>query len=320
MPSILVVGAGELGTAVLAALSSHPQRRRGSNDTNKLAVLRRAETLNSPSPATQAELARFTSTFGATSETGDFVDSPIPDLVAVFKRYDVVIQCGGFGKPPGTQLRVTQAVLEARVKRYFPWQFGVDYDAIGQGSQQELFDEQLAVRNMLRGQKATEWTIVSTGMFMSFLFRAAEGGVVDVEKRAVTALGSWGNRVTVTTPEDIGTMVAELVYEPREDTGVVFISGETVEYGELADLLDRLYASGGGDDGKWKRELFDQDYLKKRLEEEAEDLALKYMSVFAAGVGVSWDLETTVNYQRGIRLTRLEEFVRENRRSLGLGE
>jgi len=54
------------------------------------------------------------------------------------------------------------------VKRYFPWQFGVDYDVIGRGSAQDLFDKQLDVRHLLRGQSGTEWVVVSTGMFMSF--------------------------------------------------------------------------------------------------------------------------------------------------------
>ena len=52
-------------------------------------------------------------------------------------------------------------VLEADVKRYFPWQFGVDYDVIGRGSAQDLFDEQLDVRDLLRSQNRMEWVIVS---------------------------------------------------------------------------------------------------------------------------------------------------------------
>jgi len=67
------------------------------------------------------------------------------------------------------------------VKRYFPWQFGVDYDVIGRGSAQDLFDEQLDVRDLLRGQSGTEWVVVSTGMFMSFLFEPWFG-VVEVGK------------------------------------------------------------------------------------------------------------------------------------------
>jgi hypothetical protein len=42
-------------------------------------------------------------------------------------------------------------VLQAGVERYVPWQFGVDYDVVGRGSGQEVFDEQSDVRDMLRG-------------------------------------------------------------------------------------------------------------------------------------------------------------------------
>jgi hypothetical protein len=44
-------------------------------------------------------------------------------------------------------------MLSAGVKRYLPWQFGVDYDVIGRGSAQTLFDEQFDVRDLLRGQR-----------------------------------------------------------------------------------------------------------------------------------------------------------------------
>ncbi|EBX3265615.1 hypothetical protein DRT26_05920 [Salmonella enterica subsp. enterica serovar Oranienburg] len=59
---------------------------------------------------------------------------------------------------------MTRAVLEAGVKRYFPWQFGVNYDVVGKGSGQPVWDEQYDVRTLLREQNVTEWVIVSTGM------------------------------------------------------------------------------------------------------------------------------------------------------------
>jgi hypothetical protein len=59
---------------------------------------------------------------------------------------------------PGKQRDVAELrSLDAGVKRYFPWQFGVDYDVIGGGSAQDLFDEQLDVRDLLRSQDRTEW-------------------------------------------------------------------------------------------------------------------------------------------------------------------
>ena len=88
-----------------------------------------------------------------------------------------------------------------------PWQFGVDYDVLGKGSAQDLFNEQLEVRELLRAQRATEWIIISTGMFTSFLFEPAFG-VVDLANNTVNALGSWDTQVTVTTPEDIGMLTA----------------------------------------------------------------------------------------------------------------
>ena len=35
----------------------------------------------------------------------------------------------------------------------FPGKFGVNYDVIGRGSAQDLFDEQLEVRDLLRSQR-----------------------------------------------------------------------------------------------------------------------------------------------------------------------
>lgn len=89
-------------------------------------------------------------------------------LAALFRPFHTIISCTGFVAGRDTQFKLAHAVLVAGVARYFPWQFGVDCDVIGRGSAQDLFDEQLDVRDLLRGQEGTEWVIVSTGMFMSF--------------------------------------------------------------------------------------------------------------------------------------------------------
>ncbi|KAK4151823.1 isoflavone reductase P3 [Chaetomidium leptoderma] len=289
--SILVIGAGELGTAILSALTTHPNNNHTSNTTTttKIAVLRRASTLASPDPAQQSAIARLAS-LGITSETGDFIHSPLPELIAVFAKYNVVIQAGGYGAPGGTLLRVAEAAVAAGVRVFVPWQFGVDYAAVSAADQQggggggleasghgELFGEMLAVRAMLRGQNGTRWVVVSTGLFMSFLFLRGFGAV-DLEGKVLRGLGGWGNRVTVTDVDGIGRMVAEVVYQPP-DGNVVYVAGDTVSYGEVADIVEGVY--GGG----FKREVWDREYLRKRLEEEPEDLMLKYQNAFAAGVG-----------------------------------
>ena len=76
--------------------------------------------------------------------------------------------------------------------RYFPWQFGVDYDVVGTGSGQQVWDEQLEVRHLLRAQKATEWVIVSTGIFTSYLFDSGFGVVDAPPKRCAR----WATGVT----------------------------------------------------------------------------------------------------------------------------
>lgn len=57
-----------------------------------------------------------------------------------------------------------------RCSSLFPWQFGVDFEAIGRGGPLDIFDAQLDVRELLRSQDKTEWVVISTGMFMSYLF------------------------------------------------------------------------------------------------------------------------------------------------------
>ena len=151
-----------------------------------------------------------------------------------------MIGCTGFVAGRSIQLKLARAALDAGVRRYFPWQFGVDYDAIGRGSAQDLFDEQLDVRDLLRSQDRTEWVIVSTGMFTSFLFEPSFG-VVDLAQDTVRALGSWDNAVTVTTPEDIGVLTAEIVStEPRIANSVVYTAGDTITYARLADVVDTV--------------------------------------------------------------------------------
>jgi hypothetical protein len=203
-------------------------------------------------------------------------------------------------------------VLEAGVKRFFPWQFGVDYDVVGRGSAQDLWDEQLDVRDLLRCQGQTEWVIVSTGLFMSFLFEPSFGIVeLDEDKKGgtVRALGSWDNKVTVTTPEDIGKLTAMIVFEePRSRNQVVYTAGETVTYARLAKIVDEVVGSGKG----VRRQVWTVEALKKDLEEqrgrEGETMA-KYRVAFAVGRGVSWDVERSWNWQKGVEVTDVESYA-----------
>ncbi|KAI7773185.1 hypothetical protein LA080_011630 [Diaporthe eres] len=296
--SILIVGAGELGTAILSALACHPSKPSHIN----FSVLLRPDSIISPNPEKQRSNAELQA-FGARLVPGSFVDDEVSQLSRIFKDYDIVIQAGGYGLPKGTQLKSAHAALNAGVPRYFPWQFGVDYEEIGEGSAQDLFDEMLQVRRLLRSQTRTTWTIISTGLFMSYLF-IADFGVVDLEYRTVRALGSWNNTVTVSTPQDIGRLTAEMVFVPDGTLNkVVYIGGDTISYGQLASVLDETFREN------FKREEWSLPFLKDRLAANPSNLWYKYQCIFGDGKGISWDLTRTLNGQRDISMTTVSDYI-----------
>ena len=299
--SILVLGAGELGMAVLRNLANHT----GPSSNTTVTVLLRPSTIESLHPDKQKDIAELNS-LGIKIISGDLSGSS-NELSAIFKDFHTVISCTGFVTGAGGfQLKLAQAVLAAGVKRYFPWQFGVDYDSIGRGSAQDLFDEQLDVRDLLRSQSETEWVIVSTGMFTSFLFEPAFG-IVNLTQNTVHALGSWNTAVTVTTPEDIGMLTAEICFaEPRIINSIVYTAGDTITYGQLADTVDAVL------DRKVQRIEWSLPELKKELMKDPDNGIKKYRLVFAEGKGVSWDFDKTFNAQYKIETVGAMRWAREN--------
>lgn len=297
--SILVLGAGELGSQVLKSLATHPKR-----GNTQVALLLRPSTIASSDPIKQAELEGYKKSH-IEFIAGDAAADTAAHLASLFAPFDTVIGCTGMALPSGTQLKLTRAALEAGVRRYLPWQFGLDYDAIGRESSQDLFDEQLDVRAMLRGQDKTEWVIVSTGMFMSFLFEPAFE-VVDLQAGRVQALGSWENELAVTTVEDIGRVVAEIVLVGEGEKGVVHVAGDVVSMSRLADVVEVLLGKSV------ERRVKTVEQLQQELAQDPSNVMRKYRAVFAAGVGVSWDMAGTFNARNGIRTVSVEEWARQN--------
>jgi len=299
--NILVLGAGELGLPVLRNLARKAKDVEGA----KISVLLRASAVESNDPIKRNDIAEIRN-LGIEIVVGDLVKSSVDDLAVVFTRYDTVIGCAGYAAGINTPMKLARAALQARIPRYFPWQFGVDFDVIGRGSPQDIFDAQLDVRELLRSQEHTEWVIISTGMFMSYLFEP-EFGVVDLQNDAVHALGTLDTAVTLTTPDDIGMLTAEIVFAtPRIRNEIVYLAGDTVTYGEVADKLQ------AGLGRPFKRSAWSVEYLLDELARDPQNMMRKYRAAFALGRGVAWDKSGTFNQRQGIPVTDVASWINAN--------
>ncbi|MGB5787558.1 MAG: aromatic alcohol reductase [Stenotrophomonas geniculata] len=293
---LLVLGAGQLGMAVLRALAPRATELRQS-----VTVVVSPQTVSSSEPA-DIESLDILRALGVEVISFDLA-SDAATLRELFERYRTVVSCTGFVAGPGTQLKITRAALDAKVERYFPWQFGVDYDVVGRGSGQPVFDEQYEVRQLLREQQQTEWVIVSTGMFTSFLFEPAFD-VVNLEAKTVHGLGTWDTKVTVTTPDDIGRLTTEiLLAEPRIANEVVYVAGDTISYGQLAEVVERVTGQA------FEKTLWPLEKLRDDLARSPDDPMTRYRAAFALGDGMWWDKANTFNEKHGIETVDVARYL-----------
>ncbi|NGY37183.1 aromatic alcohol reductase [Flavobacterium sp. XN-5] len=298
--SVLILGAGELGLPVIRNMA-----QKAKNNNTTITVLLRQATIESE----EVEKKRMIDELKALDVKLLSADlsAPSSELVSIFKNFDAIVSCTGYGTGAGGfQIKLVNAVLEAGVKRYFPWQFGVDFEIIGRGSAQDLFDEQLDVREILQAQTATKWVVISTGLFTSYLFQPFFG-VVDFDKKVVNALGSLDTAVTVTTPDDIGMLTAEIFFEePEIENSIVYIAGDTITYGQLGDVVESLSGQ------KFERTVSDLDELANDLKNDPTNFVYKYRSIFGHGRGVSWNFNKSFNAKKGIKTTSAKEWAQKN--------
>ncbi|KAF1352726.1 NAD(P)-binding protein [Lizonia empirigonia] len=297
---ILLLGAGELGHALLPHISALPNTH---------------VTIGLRSPLKHAHLRSSTVSFTALDLT-----SASATLVSVFSTYDILIAATGFTSAPGSPTKLALEVLEAGKRRksegkavlwFFPWQWVVDYDVTGDGrGLMPLFGEQKGVRDLLRDravESGVMWTVVSTGIFMSFLFEPF-WGIVDRSKGGmVTArcLRDWEHGVTVTDVGDIGRVLARvLAGDVEAGNKVLYVAGDTITYAKLAVVLER--ATGY----KVVRETWSVEHLERELSKDFDDGIKKYRLVFA-GEGVWWGKESTVNQELGMEMMDVETYTKK---------
>lgn len=296
-PKVLIIGAGELGRSMLAGYAAHPVKP-------KLYVLLRADKHKPPSASRQTILHALNH-YGATPIYLDLTASS-PELVQVLIGFDIVISCASMSAPAGTEEKLCQAAIQAKVGRYIPWQFGVDYDQYDHDPIVKVFKESQRVRSLLRSQRDINWTIISTGIFTSFIFEPVVGifEIGEAGRAVVRGLGSWEQMITVTSVEDIGMLTAEITLGDRRagTDGVVFVVGDTVTYGQIANAVE-----GAG----WQveRKLWTETELEEQMKED-DGVIARYRIMCARGRGMSWNKAESWNGRTGVKTESLLEWIR----------
>ena len=274
-----------------------------------LAVLLRPSTIASNEPDKQRDITELRS-LGVKFVPGDLGADRVTDLSEYFRGSDTVIGCTGFAAGRHVQLKLAHAALGAGVKRYFPWQFGVDYDAIGRGSTAgPVSTSNLPMRGLLRCTRPNGMGDRFDGHVHQLFVRAqnVHSAWLTWRRTRFTRLGSWDTEVTVTTPEDIGVLTAEVVFtEPRIVNRVVYTASDTITYERLADIVESVIGR------KLRRVEWRVPMLKDELAADSDNPIKKYRVVFAEGTGVSWEISKTINAQRGIEVMDVEQWALAN--------
>ena len=118
----------------------------------------------------------------------------------------------------------------------------------------------------------------------------------------MTALGSWENCITVTSPEDIGKLTAEIALAHTKIKDVVFVAGDTVSMQDVADVVEKAL------ERKVVRQLKTVDHLKQELAADPDNDMRKYRVVFGEGVGISWEKSKSFNAEIGMSTETVEQW------------
>jgi hypothetical protein len=140
-------------------------------------------------------------------------------------------------------------------------------------------------------------------MITSFLFRE-DFGVINLSEKVIHALGDWQHSLTLTSCEDIGALTVEVLFhQPEVLDQVVFVSGDTVTFQEIADKMEGLFGTG------FERVLWNCTYLEQKLNDDPDDIFHRYRLVFTHP-GVTWPMDETFNKRNNIPTTGIVEWAK----------
>lgn len=300
-PSILVIGAGDLGVAMAKALRRHPA-------AYDVSVLLPPWTTAQGASGSESGLISTLRALDIRLVPGDFESDSEDSLKETLSCFHTVIGCSGFSSGvSGLQTMVARLVLDAGVARYVPWQFGVDYEVLSQGPLRNIVEEQVQVRALLRSQEATSWIIVSSGIFMSALLDHNELGIKSFNKNKLRALGSWDTQITTTDMEDVASITTAILMErPEVKNEVCFVAGDTLSYGQIVNDYPKMYMAH-----QCAKELWSREYLLGRLAADPENELKGQKCIFASDTGIAWSKADSWNGRRGIQTKTVRQYLEQ---------
>ncbi|KAI3398387.1 hypothetical protein diail_9479 [Diaporthe ilicicola] len=136
----------------------------------------------------------------------------------------------------GTQGALLDAAVAARVPRFIPSDFSLDFTKTRPGSNRNL-DLRREFHSRLDGS-GIQWTSVLNGGFMDLL--AGGAPLVNDSLRRVLYWGSDAQPLNFTTVADTGAYTAAVAADPNPTPRFLRIAGDTFSAKELAEIVSRV--------------------------------------------------------------------------------
>lgn len=118
---ILVIGAGELGSAVIEGLTHYSQH---AVDRPSISVMVSPSSdleNQSLSDAKRSFLRHLTDDLGVRILPFDLHQSSTNELSSALRPFHTIISCSGFGGPVGLQKKIAECTLAGSVPYFIPW-------------------------------------------------------------------------------------------------------------------------------------------------------------------------------------------------------
>lgn len=224
-PTLVIVGAnGTLGPYVISAVLS---------DTFK-------NSYNMPIRVVTRDSSKTAAIFPNSKDDIKYYNADIATgegLKVAFEGADVVVNLLGIGVTHNT---VTDAAAAAKVKLYFPSEFGIDY--VNSGKYQKLFQGKVDALKYAKSLPGLKTVAVITGTFAEMLYTVPPfAGINFPEQGQLQYFGDIDNKFSTTSLVDVGKTIAALGTKRPEDVPeIINVAGEIVSPRILHETYEKV--------------------------------------------------------------------------------